>query len=118
VNPALGNIYGLIFDCEGKPASDVQLAYTNALGTPFQPEPLVLYFDEQQVPSLVRKWSYATGVFSSLNIPLENINVSTTLITDTTSTPVKTRAIRSEYKLRLAPVRMTTVHFYPRAYTK
>jgi hypothetical protein len=118
VNNALGNIYGLIFDCQGAPASDVQLSYTNALGATFAPEPLVLYFDEQQVPSLVRKWSYPTGVFSSLNIPLENINVATTLIVDGASTPLKTRAIRSEYKLRLAPLRMTTVHFYPRDYTR
>jgi hypothetical protein len=118
VNPALGNIYGLLFDCEGKPAGDVQLSYTNPLGMPFSPAPVVLYFDEQQVPSLVRQWSYPTGVFSSLNIPLENINVATTLVVDGASTPIKTRAIRSEYKLRLAPSRMTTVHFYPRDYSK
>jgi hypothetical protein len=118
VNPALGNIYGLLFDCEGKPAGDVQLSYTNPLGEPFSPAPVVLYFDEQQVPSLVRQWSYPTGVFSSLNIPLENINVGTTLIVDSSSNPVKTRSIRSEYKLRLAPSRMTTVHFYPRDYSK
>ena len=118
VNPLLGNIYGLLFDCEGKAAADVQLSYTNALGMPFNPAPLVLYLDEQEGPSLVRQWSYPTGVFSSLNIPLENLNVATTLVVDSNSTPIKTRSIRSEYKLRLAPLRMTTVHFYPRDYSK
>lgn len=118
INPALGNVYGLLFDCEGKLAGDVQVGYTNALGTTFNPEPLILYFDEQQVPSLVRKWSYSTGVFSTLNLPVENVNASTTLIVDGTSTPVKTRSIRSEYKLRPAAFRLTTVHFYPRDYTK
>jgi hypothetical protein len=117
VNPLLGNIYGLLFDCEDKLASDVQVAYTNALGMPFSPGPVVLYFDEQIVPSLVRQWSYPTGAFSTLNIPLENINVATTLVVDSTSTPIKTRSIRSEYNMRLAPLRLTTVHFYPRNYT-
>ena len=119
VDDTLGNIYGRLFDCENKPAGNVQLSYANALGMPLAKEPIVLFFDEQNVPSLTRKWSFPTGVFSSLNIPLENINVATTLIVDPNSTPpVKTRSIRSEYTLRLASQRMTTVHFYPRNYSK
>ena len=117
IDPFQGNVYGLLFDCEDKLAANVQVAYTNAIGMPFDPAPVVLYFDEQVVPSLVRLWSYPTGTFSTLNVPLENINVATSLVWDSNSNPVKTRSIRSEYNLRLAPLRLTTVHFYPRNYS-
>ena len=117
-DPSLGNIYGLIFDCQDKPAGNVSLAYTDALGMPFTPPPLILFFDEQNVPSLTRTYSYPSGVFSSLNIPLQNINVSTSVVVDPTSSAPKTRVIRSDYAMRLPSMRMTTVHFYPRAYNK
>ena len=117
VDPALGNIYGLIFDCQDKPAANVSLAYTDALGMPFTPPPTILFFDEQ-IPSLTRTYSYPSGVFSSLNIPLQNLNVSTSLVVDPMSSSPKKRVIRSDYSMRLSSIRMTTVHFYPRAYNK
>jgi len=120
VNPDLGNIYGLIFDCQGKPASNVILGYTNAVGAALNPAPVVLYFNETNTPVLTAKYSFPSGIFSSLNIALENITVGTTLVVsaDAAGTPVRTRPIRSDYTMLLASKRLTTVHFYPRNYSK
>lgn len=118
VNAALANIYGLIFDCEDKLAGQVALTYTNAGGVALSPAPVVLYFNEQNVPSLTKKFSYPTGVFSTLNISLENINVATSLVVsaDAAGNPIKVRDIRTDYTMKLAAFRQTTVHFYPRNY--
>lgn len=118
VNSALANIYGLVFDCEDKLAGQVALTYTNAIGVALNPPPVVLYFNEQNVPNLTRRFSYPTGVFSTLNIALENINVATSLVVsaDATGAPTKVRDIRTDYTMKLAPYRQTTVHFYPRNY--
>jgi hypothetical protein len=125
VDPTKGNIYGVVFDCEDKPAANVQMTYSNALGAPLSPAPVVLHFNEQNVPSLKRQWSYATGVFSTLNLPKnENMNVATSLSFDTSLDPNvvppanKLRSIRSDYSMLLPEGRMTTVHLYPRNYTR
>ena len=69
---------------------------------------------------LTAKYSFPSGIFSSLNIALENITVGTTLVVsaDSTGTPARTRPIRSDYTMLLASKRLTTVHFYPRNYSK
>jgi len=118
VNPMLANIYGLVFDCEDKLASQVGLSYTDGIDRALNPAPAILFFNEQQLPILTRKYSFATGVFSTLNLPLDIININTQLVVsaDAAGNPTITRDIRKNYTMLLAKYRQTTVHFYPRDY--
>lgn len=121
VNNAKGNIYGLVFDCQSNPAAEVALDYFDALNIKLSPN--VLYF-ENATPVLTAKWSFPTGIFSTLNLPTTPITVQTSLVLDSAPNKdnpnirdiTKARVIRSGYSLLLQPLRMTTVHFHPRKY--
>ena len=122
VNNALGNIYGLVFDCQSNPAADVALEYFDPLDQKIT-SATALYFNNA-APVLTAKWSFPTGIFSTLNLPTSPITVKTSLVLASEPSKAnpdiaditKARVIRKGYSLLLQPLRMTTIHFHPRAY--
>jgi hypothetical protein len=123
-------IHGTAFDCQDNPAAFVQPSY-RFLTPPGADFPitnqLTFYLDEagrahqaaNSAPSGAKtaEWTFGSGDFTTLNLPpSSNLYVETSLLVDGPTRA--TRAIRERFAARLTLERMTTIHFYPRDYTR
>lgn len=119
------NIYGVAFDCEDKPASNVLLNYRILSMNEVTDQSYFFFDEEKRAHSSVatagaapRLWTFSNGLVSTLGLPAAtNLIVRSQLSVDERMS-TRTRVIRDNFVARLTPGRMTTMHFYPRDYSK
>ena len=119
------NIFGVAYDCEDKPASNVQLSF-RILSMGEVTDHSFFFFNEQKqaLSSLSAGgaaphfWTFSNGLVTTLGLPSAvNLNVRSQLVVDDRMA-TRTRVIRDNFVSRLTSGRMTTLHFYPRDYSK
>lgn len=118
------SIFGVAFDCQDMPTSNVQLGYRllpsgDVTGHSF------FFFDGEKHAftssgggGTPRFWTFPNGLVSTLGLPAAaNLIVGTQLLVDERMA-TRTRLIRDNFATRLTHGRMMTMHLYPRDYSK